>query len=738
MKFKKTMIAAGALALLMSCKGTHDKVVADFETDTFQGWTVEGEAFGTGPAKGTLPGQEAISGFVGKGLANSFHGGNDARGTITSPDFLIEKEYINFLLGGGKGAHLYVELLVDGQPVIRTTAPQQSATLYSIAWEVAAWKGKPAQIRIVDNQRGDWGYILVDQITQSDKVATQVRSNYRVSYAINRNLLLIPIQEDAPELRVAIEANGVPVGYPQDIRLARTRTDYFVPMHLEAFKGQKVDLIFEQVELNYSGLSQITQSDIFDVDYNEKYRPAYHFSPEHGWTNDPNGMVYHNGEYHLYYQHNPYGSMWGNMSWGHAVTRNFTKWEHLPVAIVPDSLGTIFSGSAVIDRNNTAGFGKDALVAIYTYDGADQTQGIAYSLDNGRTFTTYDNNPVLRDPAFIDFRDPKVFWYARENKWVMSLATTQTITFYGSKDLKSWEKLSEFGEGIGAHGGVWECPDLFPLSVPGGGTKWVLFVSINPGGPNGGSATQYFIGDFDGTTFTPEALSYPLWLDYGRDNYAGVTWNDVPASDGRRIFLGWMSNWNYTNQVPTTHFRNAMTLPREILIIRTGNGLALSNYPVKEIFQLRGTPATLDVPAIASKVAFDSLAVAAHGTYEVEMTIGAGSAKKFGFRLYNDRGEEMVYTFDLKDQILTVDRTKSGNVSFNDTFASVDRAPLQVKAQYKVNLFIDKASSELFVNNGETVQTQTMFPSSPYNSIEFFTDGGEITPGSVKVYPMGN
>ncbi len=736
MRLKNYLTAAVALLMLIRCTSHSETVIADFESHPFQEWTTEGEAFGNGPTQGALPGQVPISGFLGNALANSFHGGEDARGSLLSPEFKIEKNYINFLLGGGKSANLYIELLIDGQRMIRTSSAYESGQLYPVSWDVTAYKGKSARIRIVDNQRGPWGFILVDQIVQSKKPTSSMKSNYKVSYAIHQNYLLIPIQEDAPELRITLFANGKAMGAPHDIRLARNRTDYFVPLLVEPYKGLTIDLVYEQVDSDYSGLSLIGQSNSFEFDSHETYRPAYHFSPAYGWTNDPNGMVYQDGKFHLYYQHNPYGSMWGNMTWGHAVTTDFKKWEHLPDAIRPDSLGTIFSGSAVIDTENTAGFGANALVAIYTSAGADQTQSIAYSLDNGRTFTKYAHNPVLRDPAFIDFRDPKVFWYAPEQKWVMSLATTQTITLYSSTDLKSWKKMSEFGQGTGSHDGVWECPDLFPLQTPGKGTKWVLLVSINPGGPNGGSATQYFIGDFNGTTFTADALPYPLWLDYGRDNYAGVTWNHVPASDGRRIFIGWMSNWEYTNQVPTTHFRNAMTLPRELSLVHNGTHLVVANYPVREIFEMRGTPNTVLVEAVTASYAVDKLPAMTEGTYEVELTLKAGKAKQFGFRLFNEQGEEMVYTFDRIAGELIVDRTQSGNTSFSEKFASVDKAPLSSKGTYKINLFIDKASSELFVNEGETVQTQTMFPSEPYNRIEFFTADEPLTVGLIHVYPI--
>lgn len=726
----KSIFCLGLLSLI-GCSTKSDIVIEDFESDSYKNWTVEGEAFGTSPAEGSLPGQQEVKGFEGKRLANSYHGGDDSRGTLISPEFTIERDYINYLIGGGMHADTYIELLVEGKSVYVSRSIVETESLLWMTWDVKNYKGKKAVIKIVDNQRGGWGHILVDQIEMSNTPKSNIMVDHRLSFKIDKKYLLVPIEDRGPESQIYLEQDGKAVSPLLSIRVAQTKIDYWVPINVEQYKGQDLTLLFAHVKNSDIGYSQIKQSDTFDFDYNEKYRPLYHFSPQYGWTNDPNGMVYHNGEYHLYFQHNPYGSMWGNMNWGHTVSKDLKKWEYLPVAIAPDSLGTIFSGSAVIDKNNTAGFGKDAMVAIYTSAGRIQTQSIAYSLDNGRTFTKYDKNPVLSDLNFVDFRDPKVFWHQGTNQWVMSLATTQTITFYGSKNLKEWSKLSEFGEGIGDHGGVWECPDLFPLTY-NGQTKWVLFVSINPGGPNGGSATQYFIGDFDGKTFKADNLPYPLWLDYGRDNYAGVTWSDAP--DNRRVFIGWMSNWDYTNHVPTVNFRNAMTVPRELTIVNNGKHLVVANAPVKEIAELRRATEKVSDFTVDKTYTIDRLLKDNQGAYEIEMTIKATA--NFNFKLVNKKGENLKFTFDLAKGNLLVDRSNSGLSDFSKNFASAEiKAPLVKKDTYKIRLLIDKASSELFINDGELVQTNTMFPSEPYNSLVFESEGN-VTVENINIYEL--
>jgi fructan beta-fructosidase len=444
----------------------------------------------------------------------------------------------------------------------------------------------------------------------------------------------------------------------------------------------------------------------------EPYRPSIHFTPEKYWMNDPNGMVYLDGEYHLFYQYNPYRSFWGNLSWGHAVSKNLINWEHLPTALFPDKSGDIFSGSAVIDKNNTAGFGENAMIAIYTSSGARQNQSLAYSLDKGRTFTKYEANPVLTDENIIDFRDPKVFWHKETNKWVMSLATSQTITFYGSKNLKEWEKLSEFGDGIGGHGGVWECPDLFPLTY-NGQTKWVLLVSINPGAPNGGSGTQYFIGDFNGTAFKADNMSYPLWLDYGKDNYAGVTWNNIPESDGRRIFIGWMSNWQYAEAVPTMTWRNGATLPRTLTLKSHPDGYpVLTSEVVSELDEISEEWVPLSNSEEAYHLDVDNKA------YQLEINMAIPASNTTILKLSNDAKEEFVITIDRDATEFRTDRTKSGKVNFSSNFPSINTAPLYVNSEnITLTLIVDNNSIEAFINGGIVQQTNLIFPQKLYNAI---------------------
>lgn len=713
-----------SLLSLISCSTKSNIVIEDFEADSYKNWTVEGEAFGTSPAQGNLPNQQPVTGFEGKGLANSYHGGDDSKGTLTSPEFIIERDYVNYLLGGGKHTNTYIELEVEGKSIYQSRSIAETESLLWMTWDVKDYKGKKARIKIVDNQQGGWGHILVDQIEMSDTKKSKIMVDNRISFSIDKKYLLIPIDDNAPETQVYLEKDGTKIGSPMGIRIAQEKIEYWIPIDVERYKGQELSLLLDHVKSDDIGYSQIKQSDTYDFDYNEKYRPLYHFSPQYGWTNDPNGMIYHDGEYHLFFQHNPYGSTWGNMSWGHAVSKDLKKWEYLPVAISPDSLGTIFSGSAVIDKDNTSGFGENAMVVIYTSAGQAQTQSIAYSLDNGRTFTKYDHNPVLSDPDYVDFRDPKVFWHQGTNQWIMSLATTQTISFYGSKNLKEWNKLSEFGEGIGSHSGVWECPDLFPLTY-NGQNKWVLFVSLS-------GAIQYFIGDFDGKIFKADKLPYPIWLDYGRDNYAGVTWTDAP--DNRRVFIGWMTNWDYANHVPMLNFRNAMTIPRELKLINNGKHLVIANSPVKEIAELRRTTEKITDFKFDKEYAINRLLKDNQGAYEIEMTVKPTA--NFNFKLMNKKGENLKFTFDLTKGSVIADRSNSGVSDFNNNAPSADiTAPLVKRDSYKIRLLIDKSSSELFINDGEVVQTNTIFPSDPYNALVFESEGN-VSVENINIYEL--
>lgn len=731
---KYITITSVLFILLFSACVQKDIMIDDFESGTFDKWTVEGNAFGDTPNQ---PNRNEINleKINGRYIADSYGDNDDLVGLLTSKEFRIERNYINFMIGGGAYKELYIELLVDGETVAVSRSIRNSGTLNNLSWDVKGYKGKPAIIRIVDNAVGSWGHILVDNIYQSNKDASTLISDYQLTYDMNSNYLLIPIEDKAPEMKIQLTAGDDKIGEPMNIRLANTNIDYFVPIDISKFRNKKITLNFPYVNKESVGIANISLSDNFEIEYNETYRPSYHFTANHGWINDPNGMVYYNGEYHLYYQYNPYGSRWGNMHWGHAVSKDLVTWKQLPYGIAPDSLGSIFSGSAVIDKKNTSGFGENALIAIYTSAGRIQTQSIAYSHDDGRTFIKFDGNPVLSDLEYPDFRDPKVFWHDKSDKWIMSLATGQTITFYGSKDLKKWDRLSEFGEGIGSHNGVWECPDLFHLTY-NGVTKWILFVSNNPGGPNGGSATQYFIGDFDGTTFKADKLPYPIWLDYGRDNYAGVTWSNINESDGRKLFIGWMNNWDYANDIPPINFRGAMTLPREMKLVHNGKHLIIANPPVEEVNTLRGKVKKIAPFSVDKTYEIENLTEGNNGTYEIEMQVETGNSDFFNFELRNKKGEKVIFNFDFEKGIFSVDRSLSGIVDFNKNFSNKKSiAPLSKKGSYYIRLFVDKASTEIFIDNGELVQTNTLFPTEPYNTITF-ESSSEVKINTINLYPI--
>lgn len=456
------------------------------------------------------------------------------------------------------------------------------------------------------------------------------------------------------------------------------------------------------------------------------YRPVYHFTPPRNWMNDPNGLVYYKGKYHLFYQYNPNGNVWGPMHWGHATSTDLFDWQDQTVALAPDNAGTIFSGSAVVDVANTSGFksgSEDPMVAIYTLAGNQQHQAIAYSNDGGMKWNKYASNPVIPNPGVPDFRDPKVFWYAPEQQWMMALAEGQKIGFYSSADLKTWTFKSNFGEGVGAHGGVWECPDLFQLPVDGTGTsKWVLLVSINPGGPNGGSGTQYFVGDFDGTTFTTETNEV-LWLDYGTDNYAGITYNNIPSADGRRIFIGWMSNWTYAQQVPTTSWRSTMTVPRELSLARSGQSYILKSQPVAELEKYKSGTLDTSIQAPTGSIHLMDNRIIKTGSYEINFSADLGSTTNLLLTLGNASEQLTISVEKTKSQIV-VDRSESGQVDFNNHFRHKILCPFVPKASglNKFKILVDKTSVELFVNDGERVVTALFFPTSQYTMIKLEGD----------------
>jgi fructan beta-fructosidase len=483
--------------------------------------------------------------------------------------------------------------------------------------------------------------------------------------------------------------------------------------------------------------------------YDEQYRPQFHFSPPQQWMNDPNGMVYADGEYHLFYQYNPYANKWGPMHWGHAVSGDMLHWSNLPIALFPDRHGTIFSGSAVVDKDNTSGFGSaanPALVAVFTYHDhlrenlsplGFQSQGIAYSLDKGRTWVKYDKNPVLQNPGVHDFRDPKVLWYAPRSRWIMSLAVGNHVGFYSSSDLKEWTHESDFGEAVGAHTGVWECPDLIELGVPGeAAAKYVLMVSVGSGAPNGGSGTQYFVGRFDGRTFTPDASApnTARWVDYGTDDYAGSTWSGTTPG-GRQLFIGWMSNWDYANLVPTQPWRSAMTVPRTLTLARTPRGDELRSMPVAELAALRTSHNTVGRRTVSNS--FDLTAPdSTSGLLDLDVKLNTRRANRVDLVFSNAQNQRTVFRINNAEHRYEVDRTASGAIDFSPKFASVQTAPIVGQsAHVAVRALLDRSSIEIFINEGEAVFTTIVFPSTPYDKITLESDKGVGIEGST-VYTL--
>ena len=547
----------------------------------------------------------------------------------------------------------------------------------------------------------------------------------------NDRYVMLPVQETAQEASVKVLSNGNVV-LRANISLAIDKTDYLVPLDLGKWGGSSI--LLDVTMTQGRGVRRDPSDDVcwsemvtlpaLDCTNREKqYRPIYHFSPEWGWMNDPNGMVYKDGEWHLFYQYNPYGSFWGNMHWGHAVSKDLVNWEHLGIALAPDDLGAIFSGSAVVDTDNTAGFGRGAIVAMYTSDGSNQTQSIAYSLDNGRTFTKYAGNPVIMAEDTPDFRDPKVFWDHQTRQWKVVLAAGQEVQFYSSSNLKDWTYDSSFGLAYGNHNGVWECPDLIRLPFEGK-DKWVLLLNINPGGPFGGSATQYFVGSYDGKTFKCDDLpTVTRWMDYGKDHYAAVTWSSAP--DGRAVAIAWMSNWQYANSVPTQQFRSANSVPRDLSLIRRGKEVILKSTPSREVEALRGTPVQYTLSTAPVEL-FDKPVKA----YELVIRFSLQKKEGATFVLSNEAGEQVVFSYEAATQTFSMDRRGSGMVKFSKKFAAVTSAPTRVGGKMELRLLMDSASIEAF--GEDFAMTNLVFPSAPYNTLRLY---GNLK-ADVTLYPL--
>ena len=597
--------------------------------------------------------------------------------------------------------------------------------------------------------------------TKSKLTLEQKSDSLTVIHITNpTNYILLPIEEEAAESQVLLDT-GEAADTDMDIRLAQTQVDYFVPFALPA--GAKAATVrVRNKSKDALCWKEIKLSDTFDTANTEKFRPVYHHTPLYGWMNDANGLVYKDGEYHLYFQYNPYGSKWGNMHWGHSVSKDLVHWEHLAPAIARDTLGHIFSGSSIVDQENVAGYGVGSILVFYTSasDKNGQIQCLAFSKDNGRTFTKYEKNPILCPADGLrDFRDPKVFRYEPEDKWVMIVSADKEMRFYDSKNLKDWNYMSSFGEGYGVQPCQFECPDMVELPVDGdlNRKKWALIVNVNPGCYFGGSATQYFTGDFDGKKFSCDSQSnVTKWLDWGKDHYATVCFSNTGE---RTIAVPWMSNWQYCNIVPTKQFRSANALPRELSLYTQDGEIYLSAAPVLEIKTLRKEKKEIPAFTVANDYHIDSLLADNDGAYELALEITAGEAEIMGFSLFNDKGEKVDIYFNLPEKRLVMDRTKSGIVDFGkksvtteiadhdrrkttsinyiDDFALATWAPIKKENKYTLDVFVDKCSVEIFLNGGKVAMTNLIFPSEPYNRMCFYSKGGSFQVDSFNAYRLG-
>ena len=585
--------------------------------------------------------------------------------------------------------------------------------------------------------------------------------------------LLLPIQEELDEAQVLLSTGSKDDTW-MDVRLAQNGADYYVPFALGNGKTATVKIL--GLKKDALAINLMRLSDTFDTTNTDYYRPSYHFTPLYGWMNDPNGMVYKDGEYHLYFQYNPYGSKWGNMHWGHAVSRDLIHWEHLDPAIARDPVGHIFSGSSVVDKKNTAGFGKDAIIAIYTNNSVnhDEVQCIAYSNDNGRTFTKYEGNPVLTPfDGLKDFRDPKVFWYEKDKCWFMIVSADKETRFYKSKNLKKWDYVSAFGKGLGQQPCQYECPDFFQLPVNGDekNKKWVMTMNINPGCWFGGSATEYFVGDFDGKNFTCPDANEVKWLDWGKDHYATVTFSNTGS---RVLAITWMSNWQYANLTPFKQNRGANGLPRELKLYEKNGKYYISEDVAPEALALRKNTKELGSQTVEGEKAFTGATSGMEGAFEIEADVTADANGIAGIELYNNKRERTLIYIDMKEGKVVMDRTESGltdfgkqsvphdielawdkqraaegkqparienSINYKNDFALATWAPLSLcqegKKTFHLDIFADKSSIELFVDGGRIAMTNLVFPVAPYENVKLYSQGGKAEFQNMKIHTLG-
>lgn len=694
-----------------------DIVIADFEGQDYGAWKTTGNAFGPGPAQGKLAGQMPVDGFQGHGLVNSFFGGDDSTGTLTSTEFRVERKFIGFLIGGGKNeTKLALQLLIDGSVVRSATGsndkPGGSETLEASCWDVTELIGKTAVLRIVDDAKGGWGHINVDHVFQSDTRPAGLLTDVERQFVANSRYLHLPIRNGATKRNVSLFVDGKLV-VRNEIELAdcdaNNQVDWWAPMDISTWKGKSITVRVDKLADTSNALKEIEQSDeLKQVDdlYNEPMRGQFHFSPRRGWNNDPNGMVYFNGEYHLFFQHNPYGWAWGNMHWGHAVSKDMVHWQEIRDQLLPDEMGPMFSGSAVVDWNNTSGFGskeKPPLVLIYTAAGNPTVQGIAYSTD-GRNFTKFDGNPILKEITSGN-RDPKVIWHEPTKRWVMVLYVElngkHTVHFFTSPNLREWS-LASVTEGD-APGGryLFECPDFFELPVDGDVSqkKWVLLAADS----------NYAVGSFDGQRFAPEHSR--LTGQLGRGFYAPQTFSDIPASDGRRIQIGW-----WQTETRGMSFNQSMTIPLELQLINTAAGPRMTWTPIRELQSLRMKshqfePMTLK-PGMPNP-------------------LDATRSELVEIRTEFDPGDASEVVFNVRD-VMVVYLPKTEQLRVDDRVVS---APLRDGKQ-RLTIFCDRTGVEVFASDG-LCYVPLPFNTKPDNKRLFFeVRGGEAKVLSLEVHEL--
>ena len=685
-----------------------DVVFADFEGDDYGKWQTSGTAFGTAPAKGTLPGQMPVSGFQGKGLVNSFLGGDGPTGKLTSPEFKIDRKFISFLIGGGgHERQTCMNLLIDGK--VARSAPGASTQgggseqLEPAAWEVSDLAGKSARLEIVDDATGGWGHVNVDQIVFTDRRPAGIVRRAVTELLAKKRYLLFPVRTGAAKRHVTVNVIGR-AERQFEIELADDDAEWWAPLEIGPWKEQTLSIEVDKLPDDSQALAHLRQSDepaAKDDLYHETLRPQFHFSPRRGWTNDPNGLVFDRGKYHIFFQHNPYGWSWGNMHWGHAVGGDLVHWQEVDEALYPDPMGPMFSGSAVVDWHNTSGFGREGkppLVLVYTAAGNPTVQCLAYSNDGGRTFIKYEHNPVVKEITPGN-RDPKVIWHQPTRRWVMVLyvelaGKNQTIQFFTSPDLKQWAATSRSD-------GFFECPDLFELAVDGNASrkKWVLTAA----------SSEYQVGSFDGERFVPETPKLPGHR--GRGFYAAQSFSDIPASDGRRIQIGWLQAPS-----PGMPFNQCLSVPLKLALVNATEGPRLTFSPVAELEQLRGKAHRLANVALSSGEAksIDGL------QSELLDMVAVIEPAKASEVVFDVRGVPISY--DAAKQELVVNGHRAA-------------APLR-DGKVELRILVDRTVFEVFANGGLTYVPMPVIPEAENRQVSVTAKGGAARLPRFDVYEM--